>query len=396
MILSTRTAWELSENALAAQLRQRRARGDDILDLTFSNPTACGFQYDPSDILSPLSQPSALVYDPQPFGLASARAAVADYYRDHGAEIPIEHICLTTSTSEAYSYLFRLLCDPGDEVLVARPSYPLFDFIAQLDSVRLREYPLRYDPGASLNSVHAWSIDLDALRSTITPRTRAIILVHPNNPTGNYASPSEREALESLCAEHNLALIVDEVFLDYPISLGVEPRTFAAGKSTALTFVLSGVSKVCALPQMKLSWIVVPPAALGPEALLHNALARLEVIADTFLSVNTPTQTALPHWLAHQSTIQNQIRSRIRQNLATLDQRLANSSADRLALEAGWTTVLRVPRDIQGHSFAEAALDRGVLTQPGDFYGLPGGRAILSLLTPPETFDRGVKHLPIE
>ncbi|HEX4156710.1 MAG TPA: pyridoxal phosphate-dependent aminotransferase [Acidobacteriaceae bacterium] len=399
MTFSTRTAWELTENALTQRLRERRERGGEVLDLTVSNPTACGFRYDANDLLSPLSQPAALIYDPQPFGLASARAAVAEYYRDHNADIPIENICLTTSTSEAYSYLFRLLCDPGDEILIARPSYPLFAFIAQLDSVRLREYPLQYDPGASHTSPHAWTIDLDALRASITPRTRALIVVHPNNPTGNYASAAEREALESLCTEHSLALIVDEVFLDYPISPSTHPHTFAAANSSALTFVLSGISKVCALPQMKLSWIVIPPAASGPNPLLQQALARLEVIADTFLSVNAPTQAALPHWLAHRSTIQNQIRERVVRNLAALDRRLHNSrssTAQRLALEAGWTAVLRVPRTIEGQPFAEAALDHGVLLQPGEFYGLPEGRAVLSLLTPPESFDAGLKHLPID
>jgi alanine-synthesizing transaminase len=393
--LSQRTAWELTENALTSQLRDRRARGAEVLDLTISNPTACGFTYNAPHLLAPLSSPEALTYDPQPFGLPSARVAVSRYYREHNAAVPIDHICLTTSTSEAYSYLFRLLCDAGDEVLIARPSYPLFDFIAQLDSVRLREYPLRYDPGASIHSPHAWSIDLDALRSAITPRTRAVILVHPNNPTGNYASPSEREALKVLCAEHGLALIVDEVFLDYPLPPHAPPSSFTTTTDIpALTFVLSGLSKVCALPQMKLSWI----AAVGPEAALRDALARLEVIADTFLSVNAPTQAALPHWLslAQRGLLQHQIRERIRRNLRSLDDRLAHSTADRLALEGGWTAVLRVPREINARPFAEAALDDGVLIQPGDFYGLPEGRAVLSLLTPPEIFDNGLRRLPID
>jgi aspartate/methionine/tyrosine aminotransferase len=391
MNFSTRTAWELSENALATQLRARRERADEVLDLTASNPTTCGFVYDAA-VLLPLAQPEALAYDPQPFGLNSARAAVAEYYRDHGADVPIENLCLTTSTSEAYSFLFRLLCDPGDEILIARPSYPLFDFIAQLDSVRLREYPLHYDPSASSDATHAWSIDFEALRAAITERTRAIIVVHPNNPTGNFASDAERHTLEALCAERNLALIVDEVFLDYPISPSAQPRSFAGGNSPALTFVLSGISKVCALPQMKLSWI----AAWGPQAAVSDALARLEIIADTFLSVNAPIQAALPHWLAQRSLLQDQIRARVRRNLSALDQRLRGTTAQRLALGGGWTVVLRVPRDVNGHSFAEAALNRGALSQPGEFYGLPEGRAVLSLLTPPEIWDRGLARLPID
>lgn len=389
MRFSARTAWELSENTLAAKLRQRRERGDAILDLTISNPTVCGFHYEATDLLAPLTQPTALDYDPQPFGLVPAREAVARYYSDHGAEVPAGNICLTTSTSEAYSYLFRLLCDPGDEVLVARPSYPLFDFIAQLDSVRLREYPLYYDPGASTDSAHAWLIDFEALRASINDRTRAIIVVHPNNPTGNYVSLAERERLEALCCEYNLALIVDEVFLDYPVVQSGRARTFAEGNGCALRFVLSGLSKVCALPQMKLSWI----AARGPESSLRATLARLEIIADTFLSVTTPTQAALPHWLSERGVLQGQIRERVARNLNTLDRRLRNTSSQRLALEGGWTAVLRVPRSVESQSFAENALDYGVLVQPGDFYGLPEGRAIVSLLTPEEIFDAGLARL---
>jgi aspartate/methionine/tyrosine aminotransferase len=397
MRFSARTAWELGENALTAKLRQRRARGEEVLDLTVSNPTACGFTYEREPLLSPLAVPAALEYAPEPFGLESARAAVAEYYREHGAEVPLEHICLTTSTSEAYSYLFRLLCDPGDEVLVARPSYPLFDFIARLDSVIVREYPLHYDPGASAASAHAWSIDFDSLRAAITDRTRALVLVHPNNPTGNYASQSEREELQRLCVERGIALIVDEVFLDYTVRTDAAPRTFAADPGEALCgealcFVLSGLSKVCALPQMKLSWIV----ARGPEELLESALARLEIVADTFLSVNAPTQAALPKWLRERNFLQEQIRARVLSNLEALDARLRGTHADRLALEGGWTAVLRVPRQIDGQAFAHAALDRGVLVQPGEFYGLPDGRAVLSLLCPTETWKRGLALLPID
>ena len=194
-------------------------------------------------------------YAAEPLGTLAAREAVRSYYRDAGADVAIERLCLTTSTSEAYSFLFRLLCDPGDEVLIARPSYPLFDYIARLDDVRLREYPLLYDPNGA-----GWAIDLHALEATISAKTRAIVVVHPNNPTGNFASELEREALAQLCAEHGLALIVDEVFLDYALPEAGH-RSFAAGDMPALCFVLSGISKVCGLPQMKASWI----AACGPE-----------------------------------------------------------------------------------------------------------------------------------
>jgi alanine-synthesizing transaminase len=385
-----RTHWNLAENELTTAIRQRRASGLDLFDLTLSNPTLCGFTYDPAALLAPLHNPSALHYEPDPLGMIAARDAVARYYSDLGASIPLDRICLTTSTSEAYSFLFRLLCNPGDEVLVASPSYPLFDFIAQLDDVQLREYPLLYDPNADFVSGQGWSIDLHALEATITPRTRAVILVHPNNPTGNFASQEERAHLESLCAARNLALIVDEVFLDY--ALGTPQPSFAVAESDCLTFVLSGISKVCGLPQMKASWI----AACGPEPLVHRAMQRLEIIADTFLSMNAPIQHALPTWLAARDAIQQQIRSRARTNLAALDTHLNGASIQRLALQAGWTAILRIPRTINDREFVPAALERGVLVQPGDFYGLGEARVVVSLLTPPAIWEAGLKLLPVE
>ena len=390
MNFSERTNWNLTENELTAAVRKLRASGQKILDLTISNPTHCGFTYDDAAILAPLSNAEALSYDPNPLGMLSAREAVAAYYRDAGASVLPERICLTTSTSEAYSFLFRLLCNAGDEVLVARPSYPLFDYIAQLDDVHLREYPLLYDPNADALSGHGWSIDLHALQSAITSRTCAIILVHPNNPTGNFASPAERAALEDLCAERNLALIVDEVFLDYPLD-AAQP-SFTTAEPRCLTFALSGISKVCGLPQMKASWIAV----CGPAFWVQGAMERMEIIADTFLSMNAPVQFALPRWLSMRNALQQQIRNRMRSNLALLDERLHGTSAQRLAMQAGWTAVLRVPRTIEGQEFAHAALDRGVLVQPGEFYGLGEGRAVISLLTPPEIWIAGLKHLPID
>jgi aspartate/methionine/tyrosine aminotransferase len=402
MNFSERTNWDLAENELAAAVRERRAAGRELFDLTVSNPTCCGLAYDDTALLTPLANAAALRYEPDPLGMIAAREAIARYYRDAGAAVPIERLCLTTSTSEAYSFLFRLLCNAGDEVLVARPSYPLFDYIAQLDDVQLREYPLWYDPNADAASRHTsghaldhasgqgWAIDLHALQAAITRKTRAVILVHPNNPTGNFASQAEREAIEILCAKHGLALIVDEVFLDYP--LGASQRSFAAGESLCLTFVLSGISKICALPQMKVSWI----AACGPALLVREAMERIEMIADTFLSMNAPVQFALANWLATRHAIQQQIHERMTANLAVLDKRLRGTSGQRLAMQGGWTAVLRVPRTIDGQEFAAATLDRGVLIQPGEFYGLGDGRAVLSLLTPPETWISGLKLLPID
>lgn len=395
MNFSERTSWELEENTLTLRTRAARALGRELFDLTASNPTACGFDYDAALWLAPLASPNAMRYEPDSLGMTHAREAVAAYYRDHGVALPVDRLCLTTSTSEAYSFLFRLLCNPGDEVLIARPSYPLFDYIAQLDAVRLREYPLWLDPAASADGEHAWHIDLEALEDLVNDRTRAIIVVHPNNPTGSLVSPQERAALDRLCAKHSLALLVDEVFLDYPLG-GASAATFADG-GEALTFVLSGLSKVCALPQMKLSWI----AASGPEPVVREAMARLEVVADTFLSVNAPTQWSLGPWLAARDALQCQIHERVAANLAALDARLQGTHAHRLPLEGGWTAILRVPRDVPGANgetveFSLAALERGALVQPGEFYGLGAGRCVLSLLTPSDVWSAGLARLPID
>lgn len=395
MHFSRRTSWEPGENDWAQLLGRLKAEGRGPVDLTVSNPSACGLGPEDEGVLSPLSDRGALRYSPDPLGMKSARAAVARYYADHGTSVPVERICLTTSTSEAYSFVFRLLCDPGDEVLIARPSYPLFDLLAQLDDVVLREYPLFYDPGSIAPEGDGWSVDLHALQSAITARTRAIIVVHPNNPTGNYASEKERAALQALCAEHGLALIVDEVFLDYPINApGMNSRqhaSFATTASECLCFVLSGLSKICALPQMKLSWIAVT----GPERVVAQAMERLEIVADTFLSVNAPTQFALSLWLEARGQTQKRIRERLAANLEVLDDKLKGSMAHRFNLQGGWTVVLRVPSTVDGKEFAFAAMNRGVLVQPGRFYGLPAGRCVLSLLTTPEVWARGLELLPI-
>ena len=305
---SIRTAWDIRESDLANAVRLRRERGDSVLDLTLSNPTACGFDYKSLDLLSALQSPKSLVYDPNPRGLLSAREAVAGYYADHGAEVLPDQIILTTSTSEAYSFLFRVLCNAGDAVLTGQPGYPLFEFLATLDDVVLTTYPLFYDFG--------WWIDFAELERNITPRTRALVLVHPNNPTGHATRSEQRLKLEEICLRHDLALIVDEVFLDYPVAENsthagatfTRPReieSFACGPHPCLTFVVSGLSKICALPQMKVAWIAAFGADSSPDLDLISdraeALNRLEVIADTFLSLNAPVQHALPTWLARRA-----------------------------------------------------------------------------------------------
>jgi aspartate/methionine/tyrosine aminotransferase len=396
MPFSERTNWNTEESDLARAHRKRIAAGLPIADLTQSNPTRCGFAYPPS-LLAALTSPRALDYDPQPSGLLPARQAVSAYYAAHGVAIDPQQIVLTTSTSEAYSFLFRLLSDPGDEILILQPGYPLFDFLAALDDVHLKPVPLVYENG--------WQIDPESIRRAITPRTRAIVVVHPNNPTGHFTKPSEAAQLARLCRDFRLSLIVDEVFLDYsfdhsfadssfpvqPDSSTPPPATFARGLEGVPVYVVSGLSKIAALPQMKAAWIVVT----GPDPDRAHALARLEVIADTFLSMNAPVQWALPAWLAGRSAIQDQIRRRVAANLAALDQAIgAVAAVQRLALEGGWYAILRIPAlDPDDHTVL-ALLDRGVWLHPGYFFGLPdSGWLVLSLLAPEPEFSNGVAIL---
>jgi aspartate/methionine/tyrosine aminotransferase len=378
MRFSQRTNWNTEESELARAHRLRLASGKPIADLTASNPTRCGFTYDPN-LLTALSNPQALDYDPQPRGLLSARQAVCGYYADHGVSLQPEQIILSTSTSEAYSFLFRLLCDAGSEILVTQPGYPLFDFLAVLDDVRLKAAPLIYD--------HGWQIDAEGICRAITSRTRAIVLVHPNNPTGHFNKPWETAELARLCKEFDLALIVDEVFLDYGFS--GPGKSFAVGLEGVPVFVVSGLSKIAGLPQMKAAWIV----AAGPEAC--TALERLEVIADTFLSMNAPVQHALPKWLEGRESIQQQIQSRIAANLAELDLQLAQlPEVSRLEVEGGWYAVLRIPALKPDEQTVLALLERGVWLHPGYFFGMPdSGWLVVSLLSSEDEFRRGVAVL---
>ena len=373
----------MAESSYAAAVREAKASGRRVYDLTLSNPTHCGFEYDAEALLAPLSDARALGYDPDPRGMRVARQAVSAYYADHGATVSPEDLLLTTSTSESYSFVFRLLCDPGDEVLIAQPSYPLFDFLADLDDVKLRPYPLFYD--------HGWWIDTAELERAITPRTRAVIVVHPNNPTGHWTRENEREALETLCVKHGMALIVDEVFLDYGLR-GEAGHSFACGEHPALTFVLSGMSKIAGLPQMKAAWI----GTLGPEAQRREALARLEVVADTFLSMNAPVQLALPSWLAGRGAIQQQILERARGNLALL-RRIAEERPGILQVleaQAGWSAVLSLPGCAGDRNCAEnLAREPGVIVHPGGFYGMSEpNRVVVSLIVMSVEFEQGIRR----
>ena len=382
MRFSERTNWNTEESGLARAHRLRAEAGEPIADLTASNPTRCGFAYDPQ-LLAALMNPDALDYDPQPRGLLRARQAVCDYYASHCVSLKPEQITLTTSTSEAYSFLFRLLCDAGSEILVPQPGYPLFDFLAVLDDVRIKPVPFVYD--------HGWQIDPESFRRAITPLTRAIVLVHPNNPTGHFTKPWEAKELAQICREFDLALIVDEVFLDYefPGSFSGKPVSFAAGIEGVPVFVVSGLSKIAGLPQMKAAWIV----AAGPEALA--AQERLEVIADTFLSMNAPVQCALTAWLKGREAIQQQIRGRTAANLAELDRQLSRlPEVSRLEVEGGWYAILRIPALQPDERTVLALLERGVWVHPGYFFGMPpSGWLVVSLLGPVAEFKRGVSGL---
>ncbi len=371
-----RTGWDRSYSELQGAFKTEP--GAPLLDLTTSNPTACGFELWAAEVLEPLLDARALRYTPDPKGLVSAREAVAGYYAGYDAAVSLEQIVLTASTSESYSHLFRLLCNPGDEVLIAQPSYPLFHYLADLADVTLRSYPLFYDYG--------WWIDIAELERAITPRSRAILVVHPNNPTGHPTSEAERAQLYELCSRHGLSLIVDEVFLDYPHAPGKRLRSFTRGAAPVLTFVLSGLSKIAALPQMKLGWIVT----LGPEGDRDEALARLEVIADTFLSVNTSAQLALPSWLETAPRMQRQILLRMERNLAML----TNANLEMYDVSAGWSAILRLPRLFDHESAFRTLRSAGIVTHPAHFYGLDDpSRVVLSLIVAEETMRQAVERI---
>jgi alanine-synthesizing transaminase len=383
-MFSRRTDWKLAPNRFSRAQDEVRASGTTVLDLTLSNPTAAELHYDDEDILNALVNPAAMVYDPQPLGMRSAREAVCAYYRRQHEEPSLDtaSLLLTTSTSEGYSYVFRLLCDPGDEILVPKPSYPLFEFLADLENVVLTPYPLIYD--------HGWQIDFLSLRKAVRPNTRAVVIVHPNNPTGSYISIQEQAELNQFCSANHLALIVDEVFLDY--ALDGTPRYSFATNHDVLTFTLSGISKISGLPQMKLAWI----ATSGPAAAVKAAMARLEVIADTYLSMNAPIQLAAPVFLDQRRQIQPVLIDRIRQNLGELDARLAQQkTCARLTVEGGWYAVLRVPATQTDDDLVIDILRKArVLVHPGHFYDFPAdGYLVLSLITPPEAFREGIDRL---
>jgi alanine-synthesizing transaminase len=392
-MFASRSNWRLETNRLTRALEEHRRSGKELLDLTASNPTTCGFAYPQREILAALADPRALVYRPESKGLLEARQAVAGYYagragfagapeRIDNERIDPERILLASGTSEAYTHIFRLLCEAGDEILVPAPSYPLFEFLADLADIHLVPYPLLYD--------HGWQIDFASLRAALTPRSRAVMVVHPNNPTGSFVKPREAAELAEICSAREMAIVADEVFLDY--TSGTTPAQTFALSTRALTFTLSGLSKISLLPQMKLAWTVVS----GPEPVVQTAVDRLEIIADTYLSSSTPVQLALPKFLALRHTLQEQLQARISANLFALEGMLRESKS--LALlnrEGGWYAILRVPVTGADEDLTIALLERySVLVHPGHFFNFSReGFLVLSLITPEIEFQDGLRRL---
>jgi len=389
-MFASRTNWRLETNRLTRALDEHRKSGKQLFDLTASNPTECGLAYPEQEILAALSDPRALMYRPESKGSLEARQAVAEYYEGRAgfsaspsaSRIDPERILLSSGTSEAYTHIFRLLCEAGDEILVPAPSYPLFEFLADLADIRLIPYPLLYD--------HGWQIDFASLRAALTPRSRAVLLVHPNNPTGSFVKPREADELAEICAAREMAIVADEVFLDYT-SDAAAAHTFAF-QDAALTFTLSGLSKISLLPQMKLAWTVVS----GPEAVAQTAVDRLEIIADTYLSPSMPVQLALPKFLALRHGLQAQLQQRISANLSALDSMSRESkSLTRLDRQGGWYAILRVPVTATDDDLTVALLERcSVLVHPGHFFNFSrDGFLVLSLITPQDNLKVGVLRL---
>jgi len=383
-MFSVRTGWNAAANPLSEAIARRRARGLELLDLTESNPTRVGLGFPEEALRELLSQPGNARYEPDPFGMPRAREAVAGYYGERGVGIDPAQVLLTASTSEGYAWLFKLLCDPGDEVLVPAPSYPLFEFLAGLEAVHVAGYPLRYDG--------EWHLDVAELATRVTPRTRALVVVSPNNPTGSYLKRSERAGLGALCREHDLALVSDEVFADYELVADDTRATSVLEEPQSLVFALSGLSKVAALPQLKLGWLVVG----GPAHLRDAALLRLEIIADSYLSVGTPPQRALAALLARRAPVQRAIRERVRANLEVLrGQQSPQAPWQVLRVEGGWSAVLRIPRSRSEQEWVVGlAEEQGVVVHPGFFFDFPGeGFLALSLIVEPRVFREGTRRL---
>jgi alanine-synthesizing transaminase len=381
-MFSSRIPWDSRQNRLTQLLMAKRSSGTEIVDLAESNPTRAGLAYSP-EILRAFDDPRMLVYRPEPAGAIEAREAVAAYYVARGLDVQPGQILLTASTSEAYAYLFKLLADPGSQVLVPRPSYPLFELLAGLESVEVRQYPLVYNSG--------WLIDMEALAGAVTGRTKAVVVVNPNNPTGSFVKREELRILCQICEARGIALISDEVFSGYAFAPDPERVSSVTSVDSCLAFSLSGLSKLAGLPQMKLAWIAIS----GPAKLRSTAMERLEWIADTYLSVGSPVQSAAARLMALGEAVQRQIRSRTAANLAFLREALAGSPAGVLTVEGGWCATVQLPRFRSDEEWSLELLEqRNVLVQPGFFYDFDTeALLVLSLLTRSESFRDGIVQL---
>ncbi len=373
---------ETQTNPLTLKKEKLIRKGITILDLTISNPTQSSFKYLDQNLLEAFQNHANLTYEPDPLGLLKARQEIINYYANKGVPLKPDQIILTANTSEAYTFIFKLLMNSGDELLAPAPSYPLLDDLAHFNDVAIKRYELQ--------AQNDWRIDLDNMNALATNRTRGMLFIHPNNPTGNYFHSSERQNLADWLTQKNLALIVDEVFLDFGLEPSYRKNTFADFKDV-LTFTLSGISKVLGLPQMKLSWIVVN----GPEPLLMNALDKLSIISDTYLSVSTPAQNAFHDWMKCVDTIQDEIRFRVSQNYARLVKEISGAKITVHTWQGGWVIPIRLPDTLDDEGWALALLESGqVLTHPGYFYNFADGvYLVVSLLVPEKIFAEGLVRI---
>ena len=380
---SQRLPWSLALNPLSRLLEEKRKLGSVLLDLTSSNPTSASPFYPHGEIRASLAVLQNFSYRPDPLGLEEARAAIERYYADQGYSLPISRIALTASTSEAYSLLFKLFCDPGDEVLVPVPSYPLFEYLAALESVKTMPYPLRYDG--------SWHIDFPALRERISSRSRLIVIVNPNNPTGSFLKNCEWEMLSAVARENGLPILSDEVFMSYEFGNGRERVRTLVEKNDVLSFSLNGLSKASGMPQMKLAWIAIN----GPADQRHLARERLELILDTYLSVNTPVQMALPALLRTGSRIRDRLQSNAMANLGEAQRLLKDSPVHALHTEGGWSLILQLPQTRREEEWIAGLLEEeNVILQPGFFFDMPSGAfAVASLVVDGADFREGIGRL---
>ncbi len=384
MKFSRRTDWRTAPNLLAQAMDAKKRSGKKLIDLTESNPTRCGFGYLKSELLKPFSSESNFLYEPDSHGLAVAREAVCDYYAEKKVTVQPDQVFMTAGTSEAYSYIFRLLCENGESILVPQPSYPLFDYLADLNDIAIKRYRLNYEDG--------WRIDRPSLENAAAGNPKAVILVNPNNPTGNFVRPDELELINRVCRQAECAIISDEVFWDFSFEKGAKDHPSFAANHGVLTFTLSGVSKIMGLPQMKLSWIVVS----GPEAIRRQATERLEVIADTYLSVNTPSQRALASWLDAREEAKTEMLERILSNKQYLEEALgASGGPELLKSDGGWYGVIRYDSSLNEEAIALHLLEeQNIIIHPGYFFDFEDGRhGVVSFLTRIEIFREGVNRL---